>query len=71
MSFINIQSFDPPPPPFSRKQRENKTCVVSKYLYHPKGGFPFIAETTRNHIFFKRNQSSDTRSHSFGAKFLL
>ena len=30
-----------------------------------------MAETTRNHIFFKRNQSSDNRSHGFGAKFLL
>ena len=36
-----------------------------------KGGFPVMAETTRNHIFFKRNQSSDNRSHGFGAKFLL
>ena len=30
-----------------------------------------MAETTRKHIFFKRNQSSDNRSHGFGAKFLL
>ena len=30
-----------------------------------------MAETARNHIFFKRNQSSDNRSHGFGAKFLL
>ena len=30
-----------------------------------------MAETTRNHIFFKRKQSSDNRSHGFGAKFLL
>ena len=30
-----------------------------------------MAETTRNHIFFKRNQSSDNRSYGFGAKFLL
>ena len=36
-----------------------------------KGGFPVMAETTRNNIFFKRNQSSDNRSHGFGAKFLL
>ena len=30
-----------------------------------------MAETTRNHTFFKRNQSSDNRSHGSGAKFLL
>ena len=29
-----------------------------------------MAETARNYI-FKRNQSSDNRSHGFGAKFLL
>ena len=41
------------------------------FEYMDLGGFPVMAETTRNHIFFKRNQSSDNRSHGFGAKFLL
>ena len=40
-------------------------------MISPKGGFPVLAENTRNHIFFQRNQSSDNRSHGSGAKFLL
>ena len=49
MSFINSLSFDP----LVSETKENETCRVSKYVYQPKGGFPFMAETTRNHIFSK------------------
>ena len=31
MSFVNFQSLTP----FSQKQRGNKTCAVSKYVYYP------------------------------------
>ena len=49
----------------------NESCYYVQHDPH-KGGFPVMAETTRNHIFSKEiSQVILNRSHRFGAKFLL
>ena len=41
--------------PFFRKQRENKTCAGSKYVYHTEGHFPLggIFRAERYFLLFK------------------
>ena len=56
---------------------DEKSIVTMNKMIHKKTGTSFLRRISchgRNYsqpYFFKRNQSSDNRSHGFGAKFLL